>query len=229
MFGKNNEIPAQWLSQLMQILSADIADNIAVVYLYNPNTHLRSYLKKAPLVFLSGKLSKRIVFAATLAEIQEHIHSHEIKLPDTTSKLKALSFNHILCSKLIHLSRILVGLETEPNAVFFPVYKLLQFRTQMPLSIKVSAEYVQIMTVRKQDFVYGLQAIVNDVYHISEIDQITLIQHDPQGTEPMNEFSFKTARDNVINTFISPKREAIINVSKTSDKKQTETDALFLY
>lgn len=79
--------------------------------------------------------------------------------------------------------------------------------------MKVSAEYVQIMTVRKQEIIYGIQTILNDVYHISDIEQVTLIQHDLQGTESANEFGFKTARDSSIIIFSSPKREAIINVS----------------
>lgn len=84
----------------------------------------------------------------------------------------------------------------------------------MTLTIKVSAEYIQVTTVRKQEMPYGLQSIVNDVFHISEIEQIASIQHDSQGNNPLNEFSFKTTRDASVNTFNSPKREIIVNVRK---------------
>lgn len=106
-----------------------------------------------------------------------------------------------------------VGLETEPSAVFFPVYKIVQYRTNIPLTIKVNAEYIQIMTVRKQEISYGIHAVINDVYHISEVEQVAIVQHEHQGAEQINEFTFKTSRDNVISTFSSPKREAIVNVS----------------
>lgn len=97
--------------------------------------------------------------------------------------------------------------------VFFPVYKIIQYKTNIPLAIKVSAEYVQIMTVHKQELAYRLHTVLNDVYHISEIEQATLVQNNSQNSEPANEFGFKTIRDSTIRIFSSPKREAIVNVS----------------
>ncbi|KAG0747979.1 hypothetical protein G6F62_000155 [Rhizopus arrhizus] len=196
LFCKDNEIPAQWFNQLMQLASEHIIDNISALHLYNPNSYLRTYLKKSQFSPLPHKLSKRMFFAVTLTELQEHIQRSEIKLPDST-----------LC------------LETDPSAVFFPVHKIIQYKTSIPLTMKVSAEYVQIMTVRKQEIIYGVQTILNDVYHISEIEQVTLIQHDLQGTESANEFGFKTARDSSIIIFSSPKREAIINTIRQSKRR----------
>lgn len=110
----------------------------------------------------------------------------------------------------------IVGLETEPSAVFFPVNRVLKYTTQIPVTVKVSAENIQVMTVRKQEIIYGLNAVTNDIYHISEIDDVSLVQQE-QGPDQLYEFSFKNTRDNAIVSFNSPKRDAIVNVSLIAD------------
>lgn len=68
------------------------------------------------------------------------------------------------------------------------------------------------MTVRKQEIVYGLNAVTNDTYHISEIEDLSIVPHE-KGQDQLYEFSFKNTRDNTIVSFNSPKRDAIIHVS----------------
>lgn len=93
-FGRSNEAPAQWLHQLMQLLTDDKCDNIAICYIFNPNTHLRTFIKKLTRP-ISQKISKRIVFAVTLAELHEHILPSEVRLPKSTSKYIPFSFMRI--------------------------------------------------------------------------------------------------------------------------------------
>lgn len=107
---------------------------------------------------------------------------------------------------------MIVGLETEPSAVFFPVNRVLKFAAQLAVTMKVSAEYIQVMTVRKQEIIYGITAIMNDIYHISEIENVSYVQYE-QFLEHSYEFSFKNTRDNTIIMFNSPKRDAIVSVS----------------
>ncbi|RCH94224.1 Ras GTPase activating protein ira2, partial [Rhizopus stolonifer] len=195
LFSKDNDIPAQWLKQLLKLASQDLVDNTVNLYIYNPNTFLKYYLRKTQ-IRPTHKLQKRTFFAVTLADLQEHFQAIEIKLPDST-----------------------IGLETDPSVVFFPVYKIIQYKTNIPLAIKVSAEYVQIMTVHKQELAYRLHTVLNDVYHISEIEQATLVQNNSQNSEPANEFGFKTIRDSTIRIFSSPKREAIVNTIIKSQRR----------
>jgi neurofibromin 1 len=187
-FGRSNEVPVQWINQLMQLISDDRADSISAIYIYNPNSYLRTFIKKLTRP-ITHKFSKRIFFAVTLAEIQEYIQPSEIRLPKATT-----------------------GLETEPSAVFFPVNKIIQFRTQIPVTVKIGAEYIQIMTVRKQEILYSLSAVTNDVYHIAEIEDIVYTQYE-RNTEQTTEFSFESTRDNLQINFSSPKRDVIVNVS----------------
>jgi hypothetical protein len=88
-FGPGNEIPNQWLNQLLQLLPHDVSENIATIYIYNANSHLRKYAKKLPRP-LTHKVGKRIVFAVTLAELHEHIAPTEVRLPKSTGKLTIL-------------------------------------------------------------------------------------------------------------------------------------------
>lgn len=89
-FCRLNEIPGQWVHQLMQILSEDKSDNIAVCHIYNPNTYLRTFIKKLARP-LSHKFTKRIVFGVTLAELHEHILPSEVRLPKSTSKCQTMA------------------------------------------------------------------------------------------------------------------------------------------
>lgn len=85
-------MPAQWVHQLMRLLSDEKSDSIAAYYIYNPNSYLKSFVKKLAIP-ISHKLSKRITFATTLAEIHEHILPSEVRLPKNTSKF----FNQVVC------------------------------------------------------------------------------------------------------------------------------------
>lgn len=84
-FSKASEMPAQWVHQLMQLFSDEKSDKITTYYIYNPNSCLKSFVKKLAIPF-SSKFAKRITFAATLAEIYEHILPSEVRLPKSTSK-----------------------------------------------------------------------------------------------------------------------------------------------
>ncbi|KAI9261580.1 hypothetical protein BDA99DRAFT_547292 [Phascolomyces articulosus] len=193
-FGPSNEIPSQWISQLLQLLPFDMYDNVAMIHVYNPNSFLRKYIKKLPRP-VTHKITKRISFAVTLVELQEHIHASEIRLPKSTA-----------------------GLETEPSAVFFPVNRISQFKAQVPVTVKVGAEYVQVMTVRKLELLYNISAVTNDVFHVSEIEDITLgAQH--ARDESSNEFSFKYNKGKSQITFSSPKRDTLAGAIRHSKRR----------
>ncbi|KAI8975358.1 hypothetical protein BDF20DRAFT_914298 [Mycotypha africana] len=194
-FGKCNEIPAQWIQQLMQLLSDEKSDNITICYIYNPNSYLRSFIKKLTRP-ISHRFLKRIQFAVTLSELHEYISKAELRLPKLT-----------------------VALETDPSAVFFPVNKVVNYSTQLPVTVKVSAEYVQIMTVRKQEILYGMTAIVNDIYHISEVEDIAITHQERYSAESAYAFSYRSTRENSVVVLNSPKREAIINTIRHSKRR----------
>jgi neurofibromin 1 len=104
----------------------------------------------------------------------------------------------------------IAALDTEPSAVFYPVNKLSQYKLNIPVTVKISAEYVQVMTVRKQELIYGISMVTNDVYHISEIEDVTLGR---TTDATANEFSFKYNKGKSLLVLSSPKRDALVSVS----------------
>ncbi|KAI8983424.1 hypothetical protein BDB01DRAFT_790689 [Pilobolus umbonatus] len=193
-FSRINEVPFQWIQQLLQLLSDEKIDNIATVHIYNPDSFLRTFIKKFTNP-ISHKLIKKIIFAVTLAEIYEQIPQSEVRLPSST-----------------------IALEMDPNVVFFPVNKILPFRVQIPVTVKVNAEYIQVMTVRKQEICYGLSSITNDIFHISEIEDVISVPYDGSTDQPL-EFSFKSIKDNYMHVFSSPKRDSIVNTIQHSQHR----------
>jgi neurofibromin 1 len=89
----------------------------------------------------------------------------------------------------------------------------------IPITVKVSAEYVQIMTVRKQEFLYNITTVINDVYLITEIDDITIVNNN-RNPEQSNEFHFKYNKGKSHHVFSSVKRENIVNVSCLENVKK---------
>lgn len=194
LFCQSNEIPNQYISQILQLLPFDASDNIATILIYNPNTHLRKFVKKLPRP-LSHKMTKRTFFAVTLAELYEFINPNEVRLPKSTTSL-----------------------DTEQCHVFHPVNKLSQYKINIPITIKVSAEYVQVMTVRKQEFLYGVTTVINDVYLVTEIEDITIVSN-TRNQELVNEFHFKYNKGKSHHVFTSMKREAIVNTIKHNKRR----------
>ncbi|RUS29150.1 hypothetical protein BC938DRAFT_480989 [Jimgerdemannia flammicorona] len=186
-FGQQNEIPNQWLNQLLQLLPYDIHDYLSVIYIYNANSNLKKYSKKMSRP-LPNRLGKKMIFACQLAELQEHIVTSEVRLPSATA-----------------------ALETSHSVTFHPVNKLTQLKTFVPVTIKVSSEYIQIQTTKRQEVFYGFNAILNDVLHVSEIEDVTTVPH--SRNEDNNEFSIKHDRGKQSISFSSAKRDPIITVS----------------
>src|ERR1043166_5453351 len=79
-FSSNNEIQSQWVQQFIQILPFDIKENLARMYFYNTNTAFKKFAKKLSRP-LPHKISRRIVFCYSLAELHEHIAPGEVGLP----------------------------------------------------------------------------------------------------------------------------------------------------
>lgn len=66
------------------------------------------------------------------------------------------------------------------------------------------------MTVRKQELIYGVSMVTNDVYHVSEIEDVSY----GRATDSLaNEFSFKYNKGKSQLVLSTPKRETVVSVS----------------
>ncbi|KAL0094889.1 hypothetical protein F4703DRAFT_1902562 [Phycomyces blakesleeanus] len=187
-FNQTNEIPNQWVSQLLQVLPSGVSDRIENIIIMNPNSHLRKYMKKL-LNPVTHKIIKKLVLIVSMVDFHEYISPPEV-----------------------------LGLETVPSAMFFPVNRIMQFRTLVPITLKISAEYIQLTTVRKQEIFIGVSTIMNDVFHISEIENIETGQHG-QGLDNMHVFNFRHGKDRLNIVLHSLKKDAIVGTLRHSKQR----------
>ncbi|KAI9489055.1 hypothetical protein BDB00DRAFT_771458 [Zychaea mexicana] len=179
-----NEIPVHWLNQFFQLIFSEMNDYLVAIYMYNPSNYLQRYVARLPRLLIN-KLIKRVHFATTLADLHERIAPSEIHLPKET-----------------------VDLEKAPSTTFFPVTRMNSLKSSTPVTIKVSQEYLQIITVRKQEIYYNIYTIYNDVYHISEIEDMTPLPNSKH--ENGGDLMLKVDRGKTTVVLSAAKRDAIL-------------------
>ena len=84
-------------------------------------------------------------------------------------------------------------------------------KSSTPVTIKISQEYFQIITVRKQEIYYNLYTVYNDVYHISEIEDMTTLPNSK--LENGGDLMLKVDRGKTSVVLSAAKRDAILAVS----------------
>ncbi|KAI9283473.1 hypothetical protein BC943DRAFT_100701 [Umbelopsis sp. AD052] len=191
-----HEFPGQWLNQVFGMMLHDVVDKIICLYIYNPCTYSRSYFRKFNRNLIS-KLAKKTVSISTLSELQEHIPASKIRLPQTT-----------------------VELDAQASVVFYPVNRLSSSNTSTAVTVKIGTTHVQIMTTRKQELVPGYSSIINDVFHISDIDVTSTIN--PRFDES-NEFTLKIDTLKASMAFVTPRKEALISLLNHNKKRFKQT------
>lgn len=178
-----HEFPGQWLNQVFVMMLQDIVDRIATLYIYNPSTYSRTYYKKFSRG-LVGKLAKKTIAMTSLAELHEYIAPGKVRLPQTT-----------------------IELDTQSSVVFYPVNRLSSNNLTTTVTIKVGLTHIQIMTARKQDLAMGFQGVINDVFHISDVDITSTVN--PRFDES-NEFTLKIDSLKASAAFVTPRKAALV-------------------
>lgn len=187
MFKQSVEIPAHWLNQFFQLIFNEMNDYLVTLYIYNPNLYFQKYLKKMPRLVVN-KLIKRVHFAVTLADLHDKIAPYEVKLPKET-----------------------LDLEKAPSNTFYPVTRITNLKSSsVPVTLKIAQEHVQIITARKQEVWDNVHTILNDVYHISEIDDMAPL---PSSKQENNDMIIKYDQGKSSMVLSTSKRDAILAVS----------------
>ncbi|CAG8444039.1 5054_t:CDS:10 [Acaulospora morrowiae] len=186
-FGASNEIQSQWVQHFTQILPYEVVENLSKLYLYNTNTAFKKFVKKISRS-LPQQISKRTVFCCSLNELHEYIAPSEVRLPRSTSCL-----------------------DVRRNRNTFSVTRISHYRVHVSVTIKICNEYVQIITQKRQDLINGLSCQLNDVYHISEVEDVNNSRKNDEF-----EFFIKPDRGRPSLSFTSPKRDAIIQAIRSS-------------
>ncbi|KAJ3122925.1 Ras GTPase activating protein ira2 [Nowakowskiella sp. JEL0407] len=200
-FSAENEWKVEWLTRFETLLPAEIMNNCQNVYVYNCNTALRKFLKKVQKL-VTQRFLRRIIFVSSINELSEHIAQSELRLPSFT-----------------------MSLERDISGIFSPASKISHYRSSVQVMFKMSQEYIQVTTTKKQE-VMGLNAILNDVYHISDVEDVIARRSEDQefvirvaekvaGTGYTIAGSSITTHINPL-VFASPKRDQIINALRAA-------------
>ncbi|KAI9318553.1 hypothetical protein BX666DRAFT_1511999 [Dichotomocladium elegans] len=197
-FKTETALPSQWLSQFFQFIFAEVNDNLSQVYIFNPNQEFyRNFTRVARAIIL--KILKRSIFVSATTELYDKIAPSEIHLPKET-----------------------MDLEKAPMTVFSPVTKITNLKTSsVPVIVKISQEHVQLQTVRKQEIFMNMYAVLNEVYHISEIDEIVALPNSK--SENGGELLVKANHGKTSIVLSSSKRDAILALLRYNKNRYEST------
>ncbi|KAI1294478.1 Ras GTPase activating protein ira2 [Mortierella claussenii] len=190
-FGSSNEISDHNINQFLQLLPTDTAIGLCNLYFINVNTAFRRYTKSLSRQ-LTSRIAKRIIFPSNLQELNEYIALSELRLPKSTTSLEA-----------------------DLNPSIAGINKLTPGSPPTPVIFKIGHEVIQIVMQKKQEIFVGMSCQYNDVYHISELDDISKAHS--RGDD--GEFFIIYEEGTMSMTFTSPKRDQIISaIAKTKQR-----------
>ncbi|KAF9540942.1 Ras GTPase activating protein ira2 [Mortierella hygrophila] len=199
-FGASNEISDHNISQFLQLLPSETALGLCNLFFVNVNSAFRRYTKSLSRQ-LTGRVAKRVIFPSSLQELYEFIAPSELRLPKSTTSLEA-----------------------DANIAIGGVSKLTPGSPPTPVQFKIGHEVIQIVLQRKQEIFTGMNCQYNDVYHISELDDISKAHS--RGDD--GEFFIIYEDGTMSMTFTSPKRDQIISaVAKTKQRFLTTKPASY--
>ncbi|KAG0047826.1 Ras GTPase activating protein ira2 [Gryganskiella cystojenkinii] len=190
-FGPSNEISDHNISQFLQLLPTDTALGLCNLYFVNVNTAFRRYTQTLSRQ-VTSRIAKRVIFPSGLHEFNEFIAPSDLRLPKSTTSLEA-----------------------DANISIVGVNKLTPGQPPVPVLFKIGHEVIQIVVQKKQEIFTGMSCQFNDVYHISELDDITKAHS--RGDD--GEFFIIYEDGSLSMTFSSPKRDQIISaIAKTKQR-----------
>ncbi|KAI8643392.1 hypothetical protein BD408DRAFT_414835 [Parasitella parasitica] len=195
-FNPTRAIPVHWLSKFFQLIFSEINDYLVSIHMYNPNTFLQRHFRELPRG-LVNKLIKRVHFYSNLVELNESIATSMVKLPKET-----------------------LDLEKESSVTIHPVSRITNSRASIPVTIKIGPEFIQVITMKRQEIVYNISCTLRDVYHIANLDDIVALP----SSKPENggEISIKYDRGKSTMVLSTTKRDVLLAHLRHS-KKRYET------
>lgn len=185
LFKDGSEPQSQWIAQFLQLVPAELTNNLKCVLVYNINTFSKNYLKRISRYF-SSKFFRKFVFINSAIELNEYISPLEQRLPRATTALD------------------------EENTVFDLVTRMVNFRQNAQVLLKINSRALQIVYKKKQSFI-NQTVQVTDIIPTSDIDDVYLT--DKSGDE---EFVVRFDHGKSSVTFFSPRRNAIVNALKSA-------------
>ncbi|KAI9256454.1 hypothetical protein BDA99DRAFT_539525 [Phascolomyces articulosus] len=147
----NSSPDQKWFYRLVRLTPREIYDNIAAVHALNANFDLCRFLKRDMPKSVKEFVSK-FQFFSSETDIHRYIHPKELHLPESDAELMI-----------------------EPLVTVTGHRQLTQNSDRMiPVTIKLTHRYIQSITMKRQKLFSGCSAILNDVFAIADIEDVTL-------------------------------------------------------
>lgn len=197
--GRNE--PQDALFKMLELLApAELARNLARIYVYNMNNPfkrcfrrlLRISTRNDDSIFHPNNVEYHLI--GSLQDLQTHFHLSQLHLPKET-----------------------ISVVTDTRYVFQPITRLSKSKGKIEVVIKVGSQFVQITTTMKQEVFAGfrLHATINDIFRLGDVDEAaTSIQ-----TEDDSAFGLRADGGKLIMYFTSPKKVDILQSIQKAQAK----------
>ncbi|SPO22404.1 related to Neurofibromin [Ustilago trichophora] len=160
----SNVTPSQWLLYFSSLVPASILSNVVDVFFLNPNTTARVELQFWSATTYSDSTLKHeladrmtslqnVVHCSTLPEIEKWIEPRNLVLDQTTMSI----------------------LGSSAEVRFDQITMVWYYRTLTPVTFRIGGEYLQITGLKKQEWLPNVPVQLNDVFHLSDIDDVRSI------------------------------------------------------
>ena len=170
-----NRFRQEFLQKWFVVLPEPAYDKIASCYIYNCNSWVREFTKCHESTLNSLKYNKKLIFLDSLQRLNDYIDPSEQRLPQPTIALEE-------------------DLKVYPGATRL-------HHKESKVTFKIGASSISVTTLEKSK-VLGQQAILNDVYFASEIEEVCLVDE--------NQFTLGLSHESGHLSFIHPDCDTIV-------------------
>ncbi|ORX55545.1 hypothetical protein DM01DRAFT_1366815 [Hesseltinella vesiculosa] len=191
------EIPVHWTAYFFQLIGNYMADYLVTIYLHNPNFHFRSYIRRFPRPLLN-MLVKKVIFTTSIDDLSQYVSPSNIRLPKYT-----------------------IDLDAEQYTIFQNVTRQTNLKSSLPVSVRISNEHVVILTNRPVDLVPGLNTVIKDCMHISNIEDMKGLPSSKQ--DGSGDISFKYEHGKAPMILSSNKRDAMLALIRYNKQNYERT------
>ena len=151
MFASPHELAMAHCSTLDKILPESVRNSLVRVYIVNPNSAVKKYIKRVVSRFLSPSFQKKVV-VTTVTGLGEHILAKENGLPAST-----------------------LSVDNDVKATFHPVMKLGAQFQKRETTLRLSKNLLQMLSSR-QYHILGQDTPLLDVIPLTNIYEIDLLE-----------------------------------------------------
>lgn len=160
----SNVTPSQWLLYFSSLVPASILANVVNVFFVNPNTTARVELQFWSTSTYSDSSLKHEI-ADRLTSLQNVVHCSTLSSIETWIEPRNLA-----------LDKVTMSILSSPVEVRFDQITMVwYYRTLTPVAFVIGSEYLQIQSLKQQDWLPNVNVQLNDIFHLSDIDDVRSI------------------------------------------------------